>query len=199
MWRHLPNSDQSRWMHDVRYSVAGISDISLHRWSTKRSSRRLRRCFDSSRISLVLECFWHLVGEKVSENQKGKKAKKRKTFPFFLSPLSSFPSFHVFFSFFLSFSLSLSFSLFLSFTISFLYLFFSSLSCWAKKITKIIEIIENTQKYQNHQKSPKSPQIPKNPIREGVPKITSAKITKHYQNRGQKKPWNATRQVKIPF
>ena len=99
--------------------------------------------------------------------------------------------FYFFLSFFLSFSFSLSFSLFLSFTISFLYLsfFFSPFFSLflGEKITKITEIIENHQKHQNHQKSsPKSPKKPKNPIKIGVPKITFAKITKHYENRVEK-------------
>ena len=160
------------WRHDIGRSK--------QRWSTKRRSRRLRRCFDSSRISLVFQCFWHLVGEKVSENQKGKKQKKntKNTFPMFLKPpLSSFPSFHVLFlSFLLSLSLSLSFSLFLSFTISFLYLsyffsfFFISLSFWAKK---------NHQNHRNYRKSPKTPKSPK------ITEITE-NTQKPYRNRGAK-------------
>ena len=135
-------------------------------------------------------------GEGFRESEGGKaKAKKTKTLSqFFLSPLSSFPSFHVLFlSFFLSLFLSLSFFHYF-FSLSF---FFSSLSCWAKKITKITEIIENTQKSLKSLKSLKSPKIPQNPTKIGVPKITFANITKHYENRGEKNRWNATRQVKI--
>ena len=146
------------WRHDIGRSK--------QRWSTKRRSRRLRICFDSSRISLVFQCFWHLIGEKVSENQKGEKAKKTKnTFPICFSPLSSFPSFHVFFfSFFLSFSLFLSFfHNFFSLSFFFLSFFFVfSLSFWAKKITKspkLSKITKNTKitkNHRNHRKCPKT-------------------------------------------
>ena len=140
------------WRHDIGRSK--------QRWSTKTRNRRLRRCFDSSRISLVFQCFWHLVGEKVSENQKGEKKKTKSTFPIFWCPLS-LPfllfMFYFFLSFFLSLFLSLSFFHYLK-SISFLYLsfFFSLLSLWAKKITKITEIIEN-HRNQNHQKYPETP------------------------------------------
>ena len=45
---------------------------------------------------------------------------------------------------------------------------------------------ENHRKHQKYQKSPKSPKVPKNPIKIGVPKITFAKIRKHYENSGKK-------------
>ena len=162
------------WRHDIGRSK--------QRWSTKRRSRRLRRCFDSSRISLVFQCFWHLVGEKVSENQKGEKAKKTKnTFPIFLSPLC-LPfllfSFFFFLSFLLSFflslflSLSLSFSVFLSFTISFLYLsFFFSFFFFSLFLGE-----KNHQNHRNYRKSPKTPKSPK---------ITE-NTQKPYKNRGAK-------------
>ena len=103
---------------------------------------------------MVLAPCW---GEGFRESEGGKRKKKQKHLShFFLSPLSSFPSFHVLFtSFFISFSLSL-FHYFFSLSFFFSSLSLSiSLSCLAKKNTKITEIIENTQKYQNHQKSPK--------------------------------------------
>ena len=115
--------------------------------------------FDSSRISLVFQCFLHLIGEKVSENQKGEKAppkKTKNTLPIFFCPLC-LPFLLFMFYFFLSLFLSLSFFHYF-FSLSF---FLSSLSlAGRKKITKITEIIENHQKHQNHRKSTKSSKNP---------------------------------------
>ena len=167
------------WRHDIARSK--------QRWSTKRRSRRLRRCFDSSRISLVFSVFGTLLGRSFQRIRRVKSKKTKTPFPFFcfLSPLSSFAYvlfLSFFISFFLSFSLSLSLSLFLSFTIYFLYLsFFLSLSLAGRKKSpkspKLSKIPKNTKITKNPQK----------PYKNRVPKITFAKITKHYENRGEKK------------
>ena len=126
-------------------------------------------------FNVFLAPFW---GEGFREAEGNKRNKQIKTnFPNNSSSLFVFPFLFLYFH-----SLSLSLSLFLSFY----FILFLSLSCWAKKFTKITETIENHQKYQ---KSPIITEITENtpkPYKKRVPKITFAKITKHYENRGEK-------------
>ena len=146
--------------------------------------------------ALFFSVFGTLLGRRFQRISRGKKQKKLKMpFPCFLSPLSSFPSFHVFrFSCFLSFFLSFFLSLFLSLSffhyfISLSFFFFSpfilSLS-GPKNSPKSPKLSKITKNAKNHQKSPRSPKIPENPIKIGVPKITFAKITKYCKNKVEK-------------
>ena len=130
--------------------------------------------------AFFFQCFFGtFLGRRFQRSRRDKKTKQTKTnFPNNPSLLFVFPFLFLSLFSFIIFCLSLSLSLFLSF---YFFIFLSLLL--GEKITKITKIMENHQKHQNHQKSTKSSKIPKNPIKIGVPKITFAKITKHYENR----------------